>query len=123
MAPPYSASILRSVSMLRSNTVTWAPMPQATAAALSPATPPPMTTTSAGATPGTPPISTPRPPLAAHQVVGADLGRQPAGDLAHRGQQRQRAVGGLHGLVGDRGGARGQQRVGARPATPPGAGR
>ncbi len=52
--------------------------------------------------------------VAAHQVIGADLGRQSAGDLAHRGQQRQRAVGGLHGLVGDRRGARRQQRVGAR---------
>ena len=51
--------------------------------------------------------------LRAHQVVRADLGRQPARDLAHRGQQRQRAVGGLDGLIGDRRGARGQQRVGA----------
>ncbi len=62
MAPPYSASILRRMLMFRSNTVTCAPMPHATAAALSPAIPPPMTTTFAGATPGTPPISTPRPP-------------------------------------------------------------
>ena len=53
--------------------------------------------------------------LGAHQVVGADLCGQAARDLAHRSQQRQRAVSGLHGLVGDGGGARRHQRVGARP--------
>ena len=52
--------------------------------------------------------------VAAHQVVGADLRGQPARDLAHGGQQWQRAVGGLHGFIGDRRGAGGQQRVGAR---------
>ena len=45
-------------------TVTLAPMPTATRAAAVPTTPPPITTTFAGRTPGTPPISTPRPPLA-----------------------------------------------------------
>ena len=38
-------------------------MPTAICAAFSPDTPPPMTMTLAGATPGTPPGSTPRPPL------------------------------------------------------------
>ena len=52
--------------------------------------------------------------LGTHQVVGTDLGGQPAGDLAHRGQQRQRAVGGLHGFVGDRRGTRPEQGIGAR---------
>ena len=48
-----------------------------------------------------------------HQVIRADLRGEPAGDLAHRRQQRQRAVGGLHGFVRDRGDARAHQRVGA----------
>ncbi len=38
-------------------------MPEATSAALVPATPPPSTTTVAGDTPGTPDRSTPRPPF------------------------------------------------------------
>ena len=42
------------------------------------------------------------PAVVALEEVGADLGGQPAGDLAHRRQQRQGAVGQLHGLVGDR---------------------
>ena len=45
--------------------------------------------------------------------MGADLRREPAGDLGHRGQQRQRAVGQLDGLVGDRGDAGVDQRIGA----------
>jgi hypothetical protein len=49
----------------------------------------------------------------AHQVVGADLGRQPAGDLAHRRQQRQRAAVQLHRLVRDAGHLGVQQGVGA----------
>ena len=72
-----------------------------------------MTTTLAAYTPGTPPISTPRPPPGAHQVVRADLRREPAGDLAHRRQQRQRAVGQLDRLVRDAGDLAVEQRVGA----------
>ena len=57
--------------------------------------------------------------LGAHQVVGADVRGEAAGDLAHRREQWQcdRSVraGGLHGLIGDRGGARCQQGVCARP--------
>jgi len=45
-----------------SNTVTRAPMPAATLAALAPTVPPPMINTCAGSTPGTPASSTPRPP-------------------------------------------------------------
>ena len=52
--------------------------------------------------------------VAAHHVIGADLGRQSSGDLTHRGEQRQCAVGGLDGFVGDRCGARREQGVGAR---------
>ena len=48
-----------------------------------------------------------------HQVVGPNLGGQAPGDLAHRGQQRQLTIDGLHGLVGDRRRARAQQRLGA----------
>ncbi len=47
----------------RSSTVTRAPIPTATRAAVAPTTPPPMIITRAGRTPGTPPSSTPRPPL------------------------------------------------------------
>jgi hypothetical protein len=50
---------------LRSIMATCAPMPSAILAALVPTTPPPMITQLAGATPGTPPSSTPRPPLGA----------------------------------------------------------
>jgi hypothetical protein len=47
------------------------------------------------------------------QAVGADLGCHPAGDLGHRGEQRERAVGELHRLVGDRGDAGVEQCPGA----------
>ena len=48
-----------------------------------------------------------------HEVVRADEGRHPAGDLAHRREQWERAVRAPHGLVGDRGVARGEERLGA----------
>jgi hypothetical protein len=60
---PSSRDIRRNASGLRSTTVTVAPMPTLMTAACEPATPPPRITTSAGGTPGTPPSSTPRPPL------------------------------------------------------------
>jgi len=47
-----------------------------------------------------------------HQGGRAHLGREPAGHLGHRGQQGQRAVGRLHGLVGDAGYLAGQQFLG-----------
>ena len=50
--------------------------------------------------------------VVALEEVGAHLRGEPAGDLAHRRQQRQRAVGELHGLVGERGRAGGEQRLG-----------
>ena len=53
------------------------------------------------------------PAAAPLQAVRPHLRGHPPGDLAHRRQQRQRAVGQLHRLVRDRGGARRQQRVGA----------
>ena len=46
------------------------------------------------------------------EEVGAHLRRQPSGDLAHRRQQRQRAVVELHRLVGDRRRAGRDQRPG-----------
>ena len=52
--------------------------------------------------------------LGPHQRVRADLGRQPAGDLGHRGEQRQRAVGQLDGLVGDGGDLARDQLLGER---------
>ena len=46
------------------------------------------------------------------EARGTDLHGQPAGDLAHRREQRQRPVGELHGLVRDARDARGDDRVG-----------
>ena len=48
----------------RSNMVTSAPIPIAILAAFNPTTPPPITTTFPGATPGTPPNKVPLPPCA-----------------------------------------------------------
>ena len=62
--------------------------------------PPPITTTLPGATPATPPRRRPRPPSAARGSAPR-LRREPARDLAHRGEQRQPAVVGLDRLVGD----------------------
>ena len=72
-------------------------------------------TTLAQRTPGTPQTSTPRAASGAHQVVGAHQGGHPAGHLAHRGEQGQRAVGQPDRLVGDGRVARRHQRLGARP--------
>jgi glutamine cyclotransferase len=44
-------------------------------------------------------------------MVGPGLHGHASGDAAHGGQQRQRSVGQLHGLVGDGGAAGGQQRL------------
>ena len=71
-------------------------------AASVPETPPPMMVTRAAGVPGTPPSRMPAPPAGRLQRVGGGLHRHPAGDLAHRREQRQPAVGGLHGLVRDR---------------------
>src|SRR5258708_36331536 len=54
----------RSLLTERSTTVTSARRPTAISTAWVPETPPPSTTTLAGATPGTPPNRTPKPPLA-----------------------------------------------------------
>ena len=62
-----------------------------------------MMTTLALATPPTPPIRTPRPPLAFSAEYAPDLRRQTAGDLRHRVEQRQTTGRQLHGLVRDRG--------------------
>ena len=51
--------------------------------------------------------------FARHQRVRGHDGSEPPGDLAHRGQQRQRVVRQLHGLVGDAGDPALEQRVGA----------
>src|ERR1041384_1635766 len=104
--------------MFLSSSRTSACMPRAIAAALSPDTPAPMTTTFAAYTPETPPSRTPRPPPARtrgyapaarrppaaagrHEVGGPALRGDPAGHLRHRGEERQRAVGKLDRLVGD----------------------
>ena len=71
-----------------------------------------MTITLAAATPGTPPSSTPRPPLAAVEHERAGLRREPPRDLAHRRQQRQPALAVLDRLVGDAGRAGVDQALG-----------
>ena len=48
------------------------------------------------------------------QAMGADLHRHPAGDLAHRSQQRQAAARVGDGFIGDAGGAGGHQALGLR---------
>ena len=94
---------MRSLSRSVSSRVTSAPMPSAMLAAFCPDTPAPRMTTLAFATPPTPPMSTPRPALGAQERVRAHLGREAAGDLGHRVEQRQRTGGQLHRLVGDAG--------------------
>ena len=84
-------------------------MPTAIVAACVPDTPPPRTSTLAAATPGTPPSSTPRPPCAFSERMRADLRREAPGDLRHRRQQRQAAIGAGHRLIGDAGRARGHE--------------
>ncbi len=84
-------------------------------AALVPATPPPRMTTLAAGTPGTPPSRTPSPALFLFEAMRADLDRHPPGDFAHRRQQWQAAARVGDGLIGDRDGARADQRLGQRP--------
>ena len=91
-------------------------MPSAMAAAFIPETPAPITTTLAHRRRGHAAHQRAAATALAHQVVGPDLGREPTGDLAHRGQQRQRAVGRLDGLVRDPGDLLVEQRVRAVPA-------
>ena len=52
--------------------------------------------------------------VVALQEVRAHLHAHPSGDLAHRGEQRQRTVGQLHGLVRDAAHPAVQERVGDR---------
>ena len=70
-------------------TVTDASSPTAMRAALVPETPPPRITTLAGATPGTPPSSTPAPPCSFSRQWAPTWTAMRPGDLAHRRQQRQ----------------------------------
>ena len=83
-------------------------MPSAMAAAFMPETPAPMHDDLGRVHAGDAAEQHAATAVRAHQAVRADLRRQPAGDLAHRREQRQRAVGQLHRLVGDRGGAGGR---------------
>ena len=72
----------RSRSTERSTTVTSARRPTAISAAWVPETPPPRITTFAGGTPGTPPSSTPRPPLAfCRQAAPTWIDMRPATSL------------------------------------------
>jgi hypothetical protein len=98
-----------STSGSRSRMVTSAPRPTAICAALKPTTPPPITMTLPGSTPGTPPSSTPRPPWAFSSAVAPAWIDMRPGHLAHRLQQRQRIARPGHGFIGDRGDARPDQ--------------
>ncbi len=69
--------------------------------AFAPTTPPPITTTFAGGTPGTPPRRMPAPPCARSRQCAPALDRRSASNLRHRRQQRQTAVTVGHGLVGN----------------------
>jgi hypothetical protein len=60
-----------------------------------------MIVTFAAGVPGTPPSRMPAPPDGTLQRACGGLDSHPPGDLAHRGEQRQLAVGSLHGLIGD----------------------
>ena len=89
-----------------SKTKTSASIPIAMKAAFMPTAPPPITITLRGGDPG---HAAEQHAAAAErllEVEGAGLGRELAGDLAHRRQQRQPALLVLDGLVGDAGRAR-----------------
>ena len=112
MRPLWIWSTNRSRSRFLSSRSTSASMPWAIHAAFQPTLPAPSTTTRAGRTPGAPAEQHTATAVVALEVVGADLGRHAPGHLAHRRQQRQRAVLELHGLVGQRRGAGGEQGLG-----------
>ena len=91
------------MSARTSSTVTCAPMPTAIVAALRPTTPPPRMTTRPRRVPG---HAAEEHALAAALLLEArraDLHGHAPGDLAHRPEQRQRAVVELDRLVGDAG--------------------
>ena len=90
MRPIWIWSTWRSRSMFLSSRSTSASRPAAIHAAFQPTLPAPSTTTRAGRTPGAPPSSTPRPPLWRSRKWAPTWTRHAAGDLAHRGEQRQR---------------------------------
>ncbi len=102
---------------------TSASMPAAIQAAFQPTLPAPSTTTLAGPDARSAAHEHAATAVVAFEAVGAHLRREPAGHLAHRGEERERAVVGLHRLVGDRrragveeclrhAGVRGQMEVG-----------
>ena len=73
-----------------------------------------MITTLPGATPGDASEQEPAAALRLLEVVRARLSGEPAGDLAHRREQRQPAVVRLDGLVGDGGDPTLDERAGER---------
>ena len=80
-----------SLSRSLSNTMTSAPRPAATSAALPPATPPPSTTTRPRFAAGTPPNKMPLPPCGWCSSVVAYCMDEASRDVTHRRQQRQPA--------------------------------
>ena len=88
--------------MLMSRIATSAPKPAATLAAFAPTTPPPRIVIFAGATPGTPPKQDAAAHLRPLEVLRAFLNAHPAGDFAHRRQQRQATLVVAERFVGDR---------------------
>ena len=84
-----------------SRMATSARKPAAILAAFAPTTPPPRIVMCAGATPGTPASRMPRPMLRPLQVLRPFLDAHPAGDFAHRREQRQPALVVGQRFVGD----------------------
>ena len=110
--PPNAESVSRSRGIDRSSTATSARMPDGDLGGVPADDPAAEHDDLRGVHAGDPAEQDPGAALVLHQVVGADLGGEPPGDLAHGGEQRQRAVGQLHGLVGDGRGPGREQRVG-----------
>ena len=65
----------------------------------------------------------PPPTHGSGQVVGHHLAGEPAGDLAHRGEQREVAVGVFDGFISHAGGPRTDQRGGQRRSLRPNGGK
>ena len=79
--------------MFLSNNTTSAQVPAATATAFMPDTPAPITTTRAGNDAGHAADQYASPTLGSHECLRADERREPARDLTHREEQRQRPSG------------------------------
>jgi hypothetical protein len=99
--PERISSRCRIRSIDRSRSVTRAPRPEGDDRRVVADDPTSENDDVAGLDPGVPARSTPRPPSGFSRKCAAALWREPARNLAHRGEQRQAAVVRLDRLVGD----------------------